>query len=634
MLKETIKENGINLNFHKFKTQNQENHTKEGDEIGDEDEEIFTYLNSREKDLEKSGINKLHKILSKDYDNVDHAVSTNLKHKIVFEEIEKISKRKVVIPTQNEKKERKTLFGKLRSSFNFADLKEVVNQGNQEIRRKNSADIIEVLKEEEPFVEVSDLMKIINENNELNERLEREEVEYILEDLHKLGLIVYFKKKSLSDTIIANPQWFNLVFKSIIDFGRKNLQLFFESVYQKLKETKNKKMKEEFLKTISWLKGGSKKEEIEDIWNDKKELSLSNLDKISFENLLSTLEELITKLIEQKEYWVLEMEELKNVSSLSQKFIFINENTLVAEVIEKVLEDYLKKGGKVYKEKKEFLMNILSLFDFVIPTKKLQYLSDGKFIRNLRSYVVPLLFPPHKPISLYKKSSKEMIESVNGSINLSVDFKKDDWKNFKFENEWIVDYILPFKPSAVWKLLFMRIRGCCVGVNETQRDMFEEVYWMNGFSFYLLENDNTKARSLVELEFIEDKNKLSEVLMRITIKSNLFDINLFYSSLHQTIQTFVREWIVSELSNKITIKITKSKENLVVENIQSHFKISETLGLNDVIEQYILDDYNENEGDQYQKFKCFNCGFSFSLLDIKDNTCDKCNFFLIFFNFF
>jgi hypothetical protein len=212
-----------------------------------------------------------------------------------------------------------------------------------------------------------------------------------------------------------------------------------------LKEKKNKKMKEEFLKVFNWLKGGSKKEEIEEIWKDKKELQLSNLDKISFEHLLITLEDMIAKLIEQKEYWVLEMEELKNFSSLSQKFIFINENTLISQVIDKILEDYLKKGGKIYKEKKEFLMNILSLFDFIIPTKKLQYVSDGKFLRNLRSYIIPLLFPPNKPTSLQKKMSSDKIErstSVNSSINISGELKKDDWSNYRFENEWIIDYIL------------------------------------------------------------------------------------------------------------------------------------------------------------------------------------------------
>jgi hypothetical protein len=176
----------------------------------------------------------------------------------------------------------------------------------------------------------------------------------------------------------------------------------------------------------------------------------------------------------------------------------------------------------------------------------------------------------------------------------------------------------------------MRIRSCCVGVNEIQRNMYEEKYWMNGFSFSLLENDNTKVRSLVELEFIEDKDKLSQVLMKITIKSNLFDINLFYSSIHQTIQTFVKEWIVYDLSNKIKIKITKNKENQVVENIQSHFKFSENFGLNDLIEQYVLHSENESGEEEHQRFKCFNCGFTIALQDVIDNTCDKCNNFYNF----
>jgi hypothetical protein len=218
-LKETIEKNGINLNFHKFKSQNQKKEIeKEGDQMETE-EEIFTYLNGREKDLKKSGISNLYNLLATEYDHVDHAVSTNLKHRVVFEEIERISKRKSIIPSQNEKKEKKSLFGKLKSSFTFGDLKEMIN--NPQNKRKTSLEIIEVLKVEEPFVEVSDLIKILNEKNDLNEKFKRDELESILEDLHKLGLIIYFKKKTLSNTIISNPQWFNLVNKN------KNFGLFF-----------------------------------------------------------------------------------------------------------------------------------------------------------------------------------------------------------------------------------------------------------------------------------------------------------------------------------------------------------------------------------------------------------------------
>ena len=620
-LKKTIEENKINLNFHKFDFtfQNNENNNEKM---------LFTYLNNRELDLEKSRIKDLYSLLRTTYDNVGHSVSTNLKHKIVFDTIEKMSNRKVLIASKNERaQENKKAF-----SFKefFSSLAPKYSPMEETISTKKKKKIINIEKEEEePFIEVTDLLKKINEKNDLKEVFEREEIENILEDLQKLGMIVYFKKKSLSETIISNPQWFNEVFISILDYGRKSIEIILECIHNKLKQTNNSKMKEEFLKLMTWLKGNSKKESVQAIWEDKDELKLSNLDKISFENLLIKLEDLIEKLVEMKENSVFEIEQIKEVLSysyISQKFILIDENTLITEVIDKVLDDYRNKGDKVFKEKKEFLLNILTQFDFVIPTKRLKYrMDDFKVIRKERTYVVPLLFPSYNPA---QKSYKIVFKNKDYDKKMK---EKEEWNSNSFENEWIVDYFLPFKPSAVWKLLFMRIRGCCVGANESEREMQEEVYWLNGFSFRLIENDPTKAKSIVELEFIEDKYKFGQVVMKISIKSNLFDMNLFYSSLHQTVQSFVKEWIVFELYKKINIKITKKIENQEFFSIQSYFIISETLELNDIIEQYLLKKEKTKENNNtIDKFKCFNCGFLISLLDLKNNTCDKCNYFYLF----
>ena len=111
--------------------------------------------------------------------------------------------------------------------------------------------------------------------------------------------------------------------------------------------------------------------------------------------------------------------------------------------------------------------------------------------------------------------------------------------------------------------------------------------------------------------------------MRISIKSMLFDLNLFYNSVHQTIQSFVKEWIVPELYKKIPIKIRKTKESKQIEKIQTHFKIYENLDLIDKIKQFLVDAIVDNKSNT-DNFKCFNCGFLISLHDIKDKTCDKC----------
>ena len=63
-----------------------------------------------------------------------------------------------------------------------------------------------------PFVEVSDLrrelLKFSEDYKDIDQNLNQ-----ILCDLRKLGLIIYFDNDILRSTIITNPQWFNSVFK-------------------------------------------------------------------------------------------------------------------------------------------------------------------------------------------------------------------------------------------------------------------------------------------------------------------------------------------------------------------------------------------------------------------------------------
>ena len=197
------------MNFHQFPSpsKNKEN----------EENILFTYLKNREKGLDKSGINNLYSLLSTEYDNVDNAVSTTLKHKIVFDKIEKLSNRNISLPDESERFESKkkslvdnTSFSSVEAKFdgNFESKKER-NQKKEDIENKNYDN---QKKEELPFVEISDLMNSLNKDKkESEENFDKEQVENILEDLHKLGLIVYFKKEFLKDTIISNPQWFNKV---------------------------------------------------------------------------------------------------------------------------------------------------------------------------------------------------------------------------------------------------------------------------------------------------------------------------------------------------------------------------------------------------------------------------------------
>ena len=195
------------MKFHQFPSpsKNKEN----------EEKILFTYLKNREKSLDKAGINNLYTLLSTEYDNVDNAVSTTLKHKIVFDKIEELSNRNISLPDKNERFESNNSSSiKSFSSVEaiFGGKLETKKERNQKKKDIENNDSNNQKKEEIPFVEISDLINSLNQDKkESEENFEKEQVENILEDLHKLGLIVYFKKEFLKDTIISNPQWFNKV---------------------------------------------------------------------------------------------------------------------------------------------------------------------------------------------------------------------------------------------------------------------------------------------------------------------------------------------------------------------------------------------------------------------------------------
>ena len=404
--------------------------------------------------------------------------------------------------------------------------------------------------------------------------------------------------------------------------GKKTIQSILDNVFIKLKGTNNKKMKEEILKTISFLKGNSKLERLEYIWRKKEEIKNSNVDKMSFQNYLNKIEEMIEKLIEQKENWVFEIKELRidslsnsstSTSSyyssfISQKMILVDENKIVVDTIENVIENY---NDRNFQTKKELLMKILQVFQFIVPTKKTKNKNGGK------CFLVPLLFSPYKPHNFLKFKNNS-----NNNTNMTY----DQWKIINFENEWDVEYLLPFIPSSLWTFLFIRLRENCVGVGGNEREMQDEMYWMHGFSLHLIENDLTKTKTHLELEFIDNlhySESPRQVSMKLTIKSNLNDMNLFFSSLHLTIQSFVKEWVVPDIYNKINAKISVEKENKSFQKIFKFYQLPNVLHLNDPIEQY------QSQGND--KFKCFNCGQNYSFIDIKyHSACEKCTFIIFF----
>ena len=248
------------------------------------------------------------------------------------------------------------------------------------------------------------------------------------------GTIIYFKDEVLKSTLISNPQWFNNVFKTIMDYGRKKVQITFENFYNFLKsENKKSEAKNKLKKVIENLRGkANKKKSVEEIWKKEQELSKSNFDKVSYETMLETLEEIEEMMLKEgyKEF-LNEQKEYHNQNIL-QQFFFVNENGFKENITDRILSN-----TEIDVNDSKFLSNLLARYDFFLPTQKMNYLKTGNSLTTKQKYIIPLLFPRRKPSTLISRNDKE-IEKI------------------KYFNEWIVNYFLPFEPSSLWRTLFLR----------------------------------------------------------------------------------------------------------------------------------------------------------------------------------
>jgi hypothetical protein len=154
----------------------------------------FYIVKNREIKKEESGLKKIFDVLCSEYDNVKHGVSADLKHKMVYEIIEKLSK--------NE---------------NFED--EIENEiENQKIPFIEVNEIKNILKKIEKGEKIDNItFGEEGEDDESERNIAKDsfnKIETILSDLHKLGVIIYFNDKSLKDIVVSDPKWFNKVKKN------------------------------------------------------------------------------------------------------------------------------------------------------------------------------------------------------------------------------------------------------------------------------------------------------------------------------------------------------------------------------------------------------------------------------------
>lgn len=165
-----ITENKIELNFHKF---------LDTEPLGDKF--LFSVINNREGDLKSSGIEEMKRVISNEYDNSEHGIQTTLKHKLIFNFIEKISetegKYQVNENNELEVQNEKNPFVMLHSLKE--KLLEEFKIGLILILKKRSATSKTSLMEDiGGMIERENLEEILSANSQ---------IQNVLIDLHKLG---------------------------------------------------------------------------------------------------------------------------------------------------------------------------------------------------------------------------------------------------------------------------------------------------------------------------------------------------------------------------------------------------------------------------------------------------------------
>ena len=529
MIEKEIKNKNITLKFHRFNESFCENK-----KIGS----IFFALNNREKNISNSKYAQLLEIISKEYNNEENSTKLTLKHKYVLSEIE-------------------------------------------EYEKNNSDKMIKYSSIENEMIEKRNLIE-----NPV-------ELRKILVDLHKIGSIIYFDDDILRETIISDPEWFNTVFRTIMNYGRKKIEMMIEYLFHLLNEEKMNQPKQFDLKKENLLKyvekmlkelkkGVHPELEIDQIWKQYRKQSI--VDKISFNSLLKAIEIIEKDLLDSKDDNILNNIKYRFVDNdnnnipVSQCIHTIEEKTMKFQIINEILGD-----DCFNLEKKRFLIDLLVKYDLILSKRKIERVDLNKNIEKDFFYLIPFLFPEKKP-------PKKFIEN----------FEKQ-----KRNEEWEIKYFLPFKPSSMWKILFLKIRKCCVK-DEKKQVIENELYWRDGFIFDFQEimkikknENNTDIKqnnntTIVEMEIIENKKSDSssikiqsdpssfsffrnlftssnttpsveenndspeshQVTLEIRIKTN-DNVDELFESIDQSIKEFISKWIVGKFYDQIKFSVAK-----------------------------------------------------------------------------
>ena len=512
---------------------------------------LFFNLNNREYYVKNSGLEEIKNLLFQRFDDPKNCISTNLKHKLVLDQIDSLSKKN----TKNN------------CILDVSLLKKSISELNNE-----------------------DTFEDINEN-----------ITQVLCDLNDLGLIIFFDREMLKNTIITDPKWFNDILKSILDYGRKKTEIMIELICtitkEKIEELRNNETLSNKFKSLSeklsyyikdQIKGSpNERHSIRDIWDDDNLKKSSNVDKISFFSLIEYLKNTLQTMSEFGDGDILNYLKRENGIDVNQDLFQIFHKVEESLLINDAFRDIFQFETISKDDKKEFLIKLLTEFEFILPIERRKYekLFFGK-IKRIQHYLIPILFPLYKPQKIF--------------------IEKKEYQLYNSNNEWQVDYMMTFKPSSFWKTIFLGLRRCCIENVEDQ--MVEEVYWKDGLLFYFKKEKIGSCLILVEIKEIENVENFSNSIS-ITMKTEENPEPLFHL-IHQTMKDFVSKWIHFMPANKI--HFTLFKKAIEVE------KPSQLLSV-------------ENEKDLEQKrVICSFCGIEFSFSFITSH-CSNCmsKYFLI-----
>eukprot|EP01091_Cochliopodium_minus_P008761 TRINITY_DN2038_c0_g2_i1.p1 TRINITY_DN2038_c0_g2~~TRINITY_DN2038_c0_g2_i1.p1 ORF type:complete len:804 (-),score=252.31 TRINITY_DN2038_c0_g2_i1:749-3160(-) len=485
--------------------------------------------------FEAEGARELQRLLASEYDSNKYGISATLKHKIVWEEI------------------------KLLSNMEMTDLKDI--EGSFKwlpnlfyVKKENSPSKI---VKKEPILYIQKLKAhLLNKKDLQGDPIEN--LEEILLDLHKLGIILYFDHPKLKDLIITDPQWLNNVFRVFLDYGRKEIALMLENMYEKI----NSHIK--IFNNNSNVKTSDLIVYREQLKIYLKILKGKDLEEMSFHEIfrkykgrrtrveLMSFEELYNKL----EYFEKMNQKTKFYLSFPTNYspVYMIED----EPFECLLNVLNPPNSNL--QVRDYIFNLLISFEIVFPKGRMRYDENGTV---KQTYIVPLLFPPSKP----KRAIQSDIFEVN---NLKKEEKEEKREGISKKNfEWILSYHLPFKPSSIWKRLFLRIRSVLMGKNDDVK-MISEFFWIDGCFFEL--EDILFDVEIVKVKNLSLKEENTNMILKISSQQNPLS---YYLTIKSEIEDYLYTWLNKNFVGSIKYSLIRKNvryeepKMLLLENKQS-----------------------------------------------------------------